>query len=153
MDVIWHQQDLAVRDKLDAYGFVFADLDSQVDKLKLIRDKIQVIQKRIDTARTHMKARLNFLSNGEPLRGNIYSFLPYQSTHKVITDTTKLGDSESYLTIEIRRDYWKDLLYSQYGRLEGDFPFEIKKETAKVSELPDNHPALSILTEPSVRIT
>ena len=146
-DLIWQEKSLALKDKLDAYGFVFTEFDSQEAKLKYLKDKMQSISKRIEKARASMKARLNYISEGNVLKGNIFSFHPFMTTHTIIADPSQLKSDEIYLTIEIRKDWWEELL------LDKSFPYEIKKEGARISDLPDNHPALSISHEPSVRIT
>lgn len=155
MDVIWQEKDASIKQKLDNYGYLFVDLDKDEDKLKTIKEKVQSGLKRVEKVRARLKARLHYLSEGKPLRGTLFSFHPYQTAHKVIGDPTKLSSSESYLTIEIRKDHWESLL-SSYN----DIPWEpdaleysIKKESARVSELPENHPAITIINEPSVRMT
>lgn len=159
MDLIWQEKDVAVKDKLDAYGYVFTDLKAEENKLKEIRTKIQFALKRIESTKKKLKVRLNFLSDGESLRGNVFSFHPYTSIHKIINTPEALLDSEIYLTIEIRKDYWKALTsalneWNHKNNIpEDNIEFQIKKEEAKLTQLPDNHPAITIVGEPSVRIT
>lgn len=159
MDLIWQQKDVAVKDKLDAYGYVFTDLKADESKLKDLRSKIQSALKRIENTRKRLKVRLNFLSNGETLRGNMFSFHPYTSTHRIVNVPEALLDSETYLTIEIRKDYWETLRATlnnwnkENGIPEDNVKFHIKKVDANVSELSEDHPAVLTIGEPSVRIT
>lgn len=152
-DIIWKDTDLAIRDKIDSYGFVLDGFEAQERRLKEFQDKLRLGFKRIDATREKLKRRLNDIANrmGEKhLRGNVYSFHPFESSRRVIAHSELLKDNEIYLTIEIRKDYWESLI-GQRDKI--TFPFEIKGSKGKVSELPDGHPAVETIHNPSVRIT
>jgi len=179
LDLIWQQKDLAVKEKIDAYGHLFTELDAEEAKLKALKDRIAASQKRIDALRVKLKSRLYSFSNGEPLRGTIFSFLPYESTHKMITNPELLSSSERYLTIEITEEHWDKLIkgfenyqesigkeYSieavngvavespvELNTLESYATWKIISTKGKVSELSDDHPAIVVIKEPSVRIS
>lgn len=163
-DIIWKDTDLAIKDKVDSYGFVLDGFEAQEQKLKEFQDKLRLGFKRIDATRERLKRRLNDIANrlGEKhLRGNVYSFHPFESSRRVITHPELLEDNERYLTIEIRADHWETLIKSygdymeEYGRLDevSELKFDIKGTKGKVSELPDGHPAVETIHSPSVRIT
>jgi len=153
-DLIWKATDLAVRDKLDSYGYLFAELDAEKKKLDFIKtngvEKLQSAISRVESLSKKLKLRLNTLSNGEALRGHIYSFHPFISTTSYIEDVEKLSPNETYLTIEIRQDYWDALLSDK--QYDTKISFDIKKRAGKVSELQDKHPAVKTVLTPSVRV-
>jgi hypothetical protein len=155
LDLIWQQNDLAIKDKLDAYGQLFDELNAEKKKLSFLKeggvDRIRVAMHRIESLEIKLKRRLNMLSSGSKLKGNLYSFNPFLSRQRTLKYPELLKSDEAYLTIEIREDYWNALL-------DGDVlpsmpPFNIKKRTAMITELPDDHPAVETVFTPSVRIT
>jgi len=151
-DLIWASKDLEVKDKLDSYGRLIDELAAEKKKLAEIKasgvSRVSEAMHRVEKLEQKIKTRLNFLSNGESLRGHIYSFHPYNSTTHTV-DVEKLSANEIYLTIEIRQDYWEEML-SRSG--EG-VVFSIKKKAGKVSELPEDHSAVMTVLTPSVRVT
>jgi hypothetical protein len=155
LDIIWQQKDLEVKEKLDAYGHLFTELDAEKKKLQAIKasgvDKVRAAEARVQNLEKRLKSRLNMLSNGESLRGHIYSFHPFESKVRTV-DVEKLSPPETYLTIEIRQDYWEHI-QSLIERFGYDPEFSIKKKIGKVSELSDEHPAVMTVLTPSVRIT
>lgn len=166
LDIIWEQKDVAVKEKIDHYGWVFLEIEAGENKLNLIQERIQVAKKRLSDLRTKLKARLNHFSNGEPLIGTAFSFHPYNTKHSSI-DVSKLNPSETYLTIEITKDKWikmVDAYYAQEGypitevngeliAVEESIGYTVKSEHGKVSELPEGHPAITVESNPSVRMT
>ena len=152
LDLIWKQNDLAIKDKLDTYGQLFDELDAEKKKLAFIKqsgvDRVQAATRRVEALELKLKRRLNLLSGGQKLKGNIYSFNPFLSRQRTLKYPEHLKPEETYLTIEIRADYWEQLNPS--GR---DLRWEVKKVTGKVSELPDDHLAIETVLTPSVRIT
>lgn len=151
-DLIWKQTDLAIKDKLDSYGQLFDELDAEKKKLALLKangiERIQTATKRIENLEKQLKQRLNYLSSGQKLSGNLYTFSPFLSRQRTLEHPEHLKPYETYLTIEIREDYWEQLDPGVHI-----LPYEIKKRTGKVSELPDDHPAVETALTPSVRIT
>jgi len=155
-DIIWLNQQLQIKDKIDAYGIVLTDLEIEQDKLKEFKrksnERIQAAINRAESKAKRLKSRLYNLSEGSPLRGHIFSFHPYIAKERKISEGHQTDDKYVYLTIEIRKDHWNDLL-SHQPCVMNDTYYSIKKETVKVSELPDDHPAIIEYQVPSVRIT
>ena len=166
LDLIWQANNIELKDKVDAYGHLFSELDAEETKLKQIKsdysERISKALNRVNSLRLRLKSRLNGLAGSDPLRGNLYSFHPYVSTHREISDINALSDSESYLTVEIRKDYW-NMLNQLFEVYQAEFSnrslatpkidYSIKSVKGKVSELPPDHPAVVTKLEPSVRIT
>jgi len=156
-DIIWSENSLALKDKLDSYGYLLDELDAEKKKLADIKvngvERVQAAQSRIDDLQKKLKDRLNHFANesGGALRGHIYSFHPFLSKHSYVNDVEQLSANEIYLTIEIRQDYWQRLLDAE--PTDSNIAFSIKKRVGKVSELPDNHPAVVTVCTPSVRVT
>jgi len=154
-DLIWQQNDLAIKDKLDTYGQLFDELDAEKKKLAILKasgvERIQAATRRIENLEQRLKQRLNLLSGGQKLKGNIYSFNPFLSRQRTLKYPEHLKPSEAYLTIEIREDYWEQLI--NFNVLPNTIHWEIKKRTGKVSELPEDHLAIETVLNPSVRIT
>jgi hypothetical protein len=150
-DLIWQSNDLEMKDKLDSYGYLFDELDAEKKKLAQIRAsgvlRVSEAARRVEKLEQKLKTRLNILSGGESLRGHLYAFHPFQSKARTV-DVEKLSPSETYLTIEIRQDYW-DKLHPEVG----EYPHSIKKRVGKVSELPDDHQAVETVLTPSVRVS
>lgn len=166
LDMIWEQKDIAVKEKIDNYGYVFLDIEAGENKLKLIQAKIQAAKKRLSDLTDRLKSRLNHYSNGEPLVGTVFSFHPYNTKHSSI-DVTKLELSETYLAIEITKDKWIKMVNAYYAQegypitevngepitVEPSIDYIVKSAYGKVSELPEGHPAIIVESSPSVRIT
>lgn len=154
-DIIWQQTDVAVKDKLDNYGYLLDELNAEKKKLQDIKssgvDRVQAAVARIENLQKKLKTRLNFLAEGESLRGHMYSFHPYLSKKAYINDVEKLSANETYLTIEIRQDYWEML--TTFNAIPNDIIWNIKKKVGKVSELSDNHSAVMTVLTPSVRVS
>ena len=158
-DLIWKQTELDIKDKIDSYGFVLDGLDAQENKLKEFQDKFKLGINKINTARERLKRRLNDVATrlGEAhLRGNVYSFHPFESSRRVIEHPELLKDNEIYLTVEIRKDYW-DRLFDSVKKLELTEDlytvYKIISSKGKISELSEGHPAVETINNPSVRIT
>lgn len=166
-DLIWQSTDIEIKDKLDSYGMLFDELAAEKKKLAEIKAngvrRVQEATNRVEALEIKLKKRLNYLSNlsgGKPLRGHTYSFHPYESTVRTLENPEQLKPEEAYLTIEIREDYWNELINSIEDLsitepwVEGfKSSFSIKKRTGKVSELSPEHPAIKTVLTPSVRIT
>lgn len=157
-DIIWLNQEVAIKDKIDSYGFILSEMEAEKEKIdktikKEANARIKAAVDRIDGRIQKLKSRLNHLSEGSPLRGHTYSFHPYIAKKRTISDITKLDDSQIYVTIEIRKDYLEQLLDAVES---ADVPadlYSVKKETGKLSDLPEDHPAIETVETPSVRIT
>ncbi len=151
-DLIWQNTELAIRDKVDAYGYVLIELNAELGKIKELKREATA---RISTAAVRMqlnidrlKQRLNHLSEGSPLRGHIYSFHPYLSVKRSV-DIDLVKDDQAYLTIEIKEAQWKELLDGASWVPE----YRVLKREAKVSQLPEDHPAVKLQKTASVRMT
>ena len=158
-DVIWQSNELDVRDKLDSYGHLIDELAAEKKKLAFIKasgvSRVSEATQRIEKLEQKLKARLNTLSGGESLRGHLYAFHPFNSKARTV-DVEKLSASETYLTIEIRQDYWEKMIEETSWINERVLPkdcFSIKKRVGKVSELPENHQAVATVLTPSVRVS
>lgn len=151
-DVIWRNQELQIKDKVDAYGYVLTELNAELEKIKELKReataRISGAVARVQSNIDRLKRRLNFLSEGSPLRGHIYSFHPYLSVKRSV-DIDMVEDSFIDMTIEIKEADWKELLNSAKVIPE----FKVLKRDAKVSQLPESHPALKSQRTASVRIT
>jgi len=157
-DLIWRNQELAIKDKVDAYGYVLTEMKAELEKIKELKReataRITAARDRVTGNIARLKLRLNSLSEGSPLRGHIYSFLPYISMRREV-DIKQVEDNLINLTIEISEANWNSMLSSAYGlRDPRDIPeFTILKRGAKVSQLPEDHPAMTTKRTASVRMT
>ena len=152
-DLIWRNQEIEIKDKVDAYGEVLSTLEADIEKLKYIKreagTRVSKALSRTEKTYARLKERLNFLSAGSPLRGYTYSFHPYQSEKREVWDISAVSSEHIYLNIEIKESLWKELLEV----MPHPMGYSIKKKFAKVSELPNDHPAVVVTRKPSVRIT
>ncbi len=156
-DLIWRNQELQIKDKVDAYGYVLTELEAELDKIKELKReataRISGAAGRVQSNIDRLKRRLNFLGEGSPLRGHIYSFHPYHSSRRKV-DINQVEDSLIDLTVELKEADWKNMLERAYGsRDPRDIPeFKVLKREAKVSQLPDKHPAVTSKITASVRV-
>jgi hypothetical protein len=162
LDLIWQNNNIELKSKIDEYGNLFTQLDAEQKALEFIKfandERVKKAIAKVINLRKKLKSRINMLSNNETLRGSIYSFHPFVATHREISDTNILLDSESYLTIEIRKDYWNTLLDCHNKMIDIDsnvkaIEYNTKSIKGKVSELSPNHPAVVTSLEPSIGIT
>ena len=151
-DLIWLNTELAIRDKVDAYGYVLVELNAELEKIKQLKReaiaRISMATVRVQSNIDRLKQRLNHLSEGSPLRGHIHSFHPYLSVKRSV-DMSLVKDDQAYLTIEIKEAMWKELLDSVSKVPE----YRVLKREAKVSQLPQDHPAVKLQKTASVRMT
>lgn len=153
-DLIWQNQELAIKDKVDAYGYVLTEIESELEKLKALKreasDRIQNAIQRSQSNIDRLKRRLHYLSEGSPLRGHLYSFHPYLGTKRTVEDINLVETNLVNLTIEISEASWNSLL----ERATSNLPeYKILKREAKVSQLPEFHPAVKSKITASVRVT
>lgn len=152
-DLIWQNQELAIKDKVDAYGYVMTELEAELDKIKELKReataRISGVSGRIQRNIARLKQRLHSLSEGSPLRGHIYSFHPYISERREIVDIEQVNDDLINVTVKLTEATWKELIASVAKVPE----FKILKREAQVSQLPEIHPALATKRTASVRIT
>lgn len=157
-DLIWRNKELAIKDKVDAYGYVLTEMNAELTKFKELKReataRITAAQSRILGNIARLKLRLNSLSEGSPLRGHIYSFLPYLSKRSEV-DIKQVEDNLINLKVEISEANWNSILFRAYGSSDPrDIPeFTILKREAKVSQLPEDHPAVTTKRTASVRMT
>lgn len=151
-DLIWRNQELQIKDKVDSYGYVLTQLNAELEKFKELKReataRISGATARVQSTIDRLKRRLNFLSEGSPLRGHIYSFHPYLSVRRSV-DINKVEDSLINMTVEIKESDWKELLDSAKVIPE----FKVLKREVLASQLPDDHPALKLQRTASVRVT
>jgi len=152
-DLIWQNQELAIKDKVDAYGYVMTELNAELDKIKELKReataRISGVSGRVQNNIARLKRRLHSLSEGSPLRGHIYSFHPYISKRREIIDMDLVNDDLVDMTVRLKEADWKELLASVATIPE----FKVLKREAQVSQLPEIHPALATKRTASVRIT
>lgn len=158
-DIIWQNQEIAIKDKVDAYGYVLSELEAELKKLSEIkREALARIQKAIDRAENdtaRLKQRLHYLSGGSPLRGHIYSFHPYLSEKREVANIDLVEDDLVDLTIKMKVRDWNKLL-DAFARVHQDLrvpEYKVIKRDTLVSQLPDNHPAVIVRRKQSVRVT
>ncbi len=151
-DLIWQNQELQIKDKVDSYGYVLTELKAELDKIKELKReataRISVASARVQNNIERLKRRLNFLGEGSPLRGHIYAFHPYESARTSV-DISQVEDNLINLTVELKEAQWKELLASAKVIPE----FKVLKREAKVSQLPDKHPAVTTKRTASVRVS
>lgn len=158
-DLIWRNQELKIKDKVDAYGYVLTELKAELEKIKELKReataRISGATARVQSNIDRLKRRLNVLSEGSPLRGHIYSFHPYLSAKRSISDINMVEDSLVNLTIEITEANWNSILSRAYGLQDPrDIPeYKTLKREVKVSQLPNDHPAVKTKRTASVRVT
>lgn len=160
-DLIWQSKDLQVKDKLDSYGYLIDELSAEKKKLAFMKaegvTRVSEATRRIEKLEQKLKTRLNTLSGGESLRGHLYAFHPYISKTRTV-DVEKLLTNETYLTIEIRQDYWEEIYngwkaHCDYWDVKPEHHFSIKRRAGKVSELSEDSKAIVTVLTPSVRVS
>ena len=167
--LVWESNELDIKQKIDAYGQVMLMFEEQTSYLKNLKNQIASKASAVEKRKARLKARLNVLCQDEPLRGNLYSFLPY-ITRRKHARIEELSEDEIYVTVELKLKDWNRLLTAfqegwytpdpETGKMDSldviardDIGAREIKRSYKVSELPSNHPAVFEENERSVRIT
>jgi len=151
LELLWESTDIELKDKIDSYGYVLDNLVGEREKLKAA--KTQVVSRvsaaldRLDRTEDSMKRVLHKLSDGESLRGRLYSFHPFMSKTSQIRDLDLVDKKQVTITVELNQKDWEDLIE---GR---NINYAIKKRTTRIKDLPINHPAIETKVTPSVRVT
>lgn len=158
MDLIWQNNELELKDKVDSYGNLILHTETAIEELDKIKEIIDKRKKRNTSLIERLKRRIAKVADGLTLRGNLYTFSPYISTKHFIKEPALLKPEETYLTIEIKEDHWNQI-WEVYGQSmfednqTSNVSFKIISKKGKVSELPEDHPAVGVTKTPSVRIT
>lgn len=151
-DLIWQNQDIAIKDKVDAYGYVLSNLKAEQDMIKQIKkeanERVKQAQLRVENAQDRLKSRLNYLSEGSPLRGHVYSFHPYLAKKRTV-DIDFVEPEDILVTVEMSQDL-VDILQSDIRFMN---KIKISSKRVRVTDLPDEHPAVTIIQTPSVRMS
>jgi hypothetical protein len=157
LEQYWNNNEIELKSKIDGYGHVLEQLNADIDKLKLIKKQrtiaIDAAIKRTENEIEKIKTRLHYHCNEQPLRGNEYSFHPYNSVTTESINEEKI--EEEYGSYILPGLSWIE--YNQV--LETIKDDGLKKKLSRpvrkfrVSDLPENHPALNKKVTPTVRIT
>lgn len=146
MSLVWEQANLDIKEKIDSYGYAMSRLENEKNILQELKERISAQTKTVERAVNNMKARLFTYADGKPLRGIIFNFLPYL-TKRSRVNLDELEDKYKYVSVEMKLEDYKGIV----ERLQSDH--KVIKYYAKVSEIPEGHPAVSFENEPSVRVT
>ena len=173
LEKVWEDNQIELKAKIDSYGYAIQTLTQAIDMLKekkKIRDeRIKDAIKRLEINVEKMKQRLHHHSNGEPLRGDEWSFHPYTSAVTKSIDTSKVEDE--YISYVIPRlsqaeyDYLIEDVRMDIEGAKGNADYEAltllqpllqkiigAEMDVKTSDLPKEHPALVKEYKSSVRI-
>lgn len=156
-DIIWANNELEIRDKIDAYGFILQSLSAENEKLlaivkPVINEKIGSKVKSIEGRIERIKKRLFTLSDGKSLRGNLFSFHPYESTRHTLGDVNKIEDEYIIASVEMPYSLYKSLCSWDLTK-EAKESIVLKNKKVRITDLPENHPEIIKVKKPSVRIT
>lgn len=157
LNELWNNNEYAIEEKVDSYGMVFLRIASEIAKLKELKEKVlakfeNAINKQTSITE-RLKTRLHFLANGQPLRGELFSFHPFNSVTRTIQDYDLLDDDQRYYLVQMKASIWKQLLSDSSVELTEDKDYSIKKTIGYVSLLPDGHKAIVEDIKPSIKIT
>lgn len=160
LEAQWANNSIELADKIDAYGFVYDEMKAGIDSLKAkentLKTRIKAAIHRLEVEKERIKQRLHLYAteSGGPLRGNEYSFHPYQSVNRSV-DLSKVEDELlSYTLPRLTYSEWRYLVDNikdqpaLWSKVMND-----KKVSCNVTDLPDGHPAIIASIKPSVRIT
>lgn len=155
LERLWNQNDMDLKRKVDSYGFVLDELSNALKNIKAKKkdrdEKVKKAVVRIEREVDHIKARLNYFCNGQPLRGNEYSFHPYNSVDREINPLKITEDDKmKYCRVNLEMSYglWYFIKRS-LSITDGSFTEKLKVLT---SDFPDSHPALVEDIKLSVRV-
>lgn len=162
---LWQNNEMALADKIDNYGRVVKGLEAKRDVLKAEIDSVkESLSKKISAVDNHInriKERmftycpLDEDGKPQPLRGNIYSFLPRISVKKTVPDIEKVEEKFRTITLDVRGQDLLDTLKSlktTRKKFEKMLNPVSVKERALLADLPSKkkgdeeilHPAISV---------
>lgn len=148
LDKVWENNQIELAEKVDNYAWVLKHLDSVIANLKERKNKATQIIKSTENLQKRIKDRLNYycVQSGGPLRGHEYSFHPYLTKSRAVIQS-KVEDKYRKVVIEMPLDEYRMLAH--LGVPKG---WTISHPEVKVSELPEDHPAITKDETPSVRM-
>jgi succinate dehydrogenase flavin-adding protein (antitoxin of CptAB toxin-antitoxin module) len=157
LELYWNNNEIELKSKIDGYGHVLEQLDADIVKLKMIKKQrglaVDAAIKRTETEIEKIKTRLNYHCDGKSLRGHEYNFHPFNS---MVTESI----NEELIEEEYGNYILPGLSWIEYNQLlEAVKDDNLKKKLSKsvrkfkISDLPENHPALNKRITPTVRIT
>ena len=148
LEKIWEDNEIELKAKIDAYGYILDDIDSRKKFLKDKMDKIKDIMKSLERTEKELKQRLHNVSNNDILQGKEYKFNPYISMRREVNMDLVEPERKKYI---VTMDYnW----FTQFEAIanidynEAEYTYTTK---CNVTDLPENHPAIVINLEHTVR--
>jgi len=155
LERLWNQNDIDLKRKVDSYGFVLDELSNALKNIKAKKkdrdEKVKKAVARIEREVDRIKARLNYFCNGQPLRGNEYSFHPYNSVEREINPLKITEDDKmKYCRVNVELSY--GLWFMIKNHLSISENSYIEKLKVLQSDFPADHQAIEADIRPSVRM-
>lgn len=170
LDSMWEDNSIELKDKIDRYGYTLEDLKASIDIIKQRKKERDSRTKqaidRIEQEMEHIKTRLNYFCDNKPLRGNEYSFHPFNSTVADKVDIAKVGPEFGSYTIAVNNNGRMLLMKALESFIQSPVNKEVympeyellklslagAERKVNMSDLPAGHPAIKFNIKPSVRM-
>lgn len=148
LEKIWRDNEIAIKAKIDSYGYVLDEIDSKIDFIKRKEETLKELRKKLEKETDNIKRRLNMISQEIPLEGNEYRFKPYNSVNRTVDIYQVEPELKRYI---VNMDYKRFQEFESMVNL--DIADNIYTYTTKVNvtDLPEDHPAIVANIAPTVR--
>jgi hypothetical protein len=150
LDTVWENNLTELAEKVDSYAWVLKHLDSDIANIRDRKQKADRIIRSIINQQKRIKERLHYYCDqvGGPLRGHEYSFHPRMSIKREI-DISKVEPEKLRITVTMMKDQYL-LLKRVLEESSVSIPMETGEVTCNVTDLPEDHPAISKEETPTV---
>ena len=158
LELIWNENNASLAEKIDAYGFIIKNMESNLKRLdelgKELDEKVKLKYDSISKNKARILARLHGLIDEGGVKGNLFKIKPVFRKERNV-DVTKIEDKFLYQVIEVRLDWWKELLNRIKEICWETQPYfrNIGSPKFKISELPEGHSAVETVLFPSCQIS
>jgi sugar-specific transcriptional regulator TrmB len=150
LDSIWENNQMELAEKVDNYAWVLKHLDSVIENIRERKRKADKIIKSIANQQKRIKTRLHYYCEqvSGPLRGHEYSFHPRISVKREV-NIDKVEPDKLRITVTMMKDQYL-MLRKVLDESGISIPMETGEATCNVTDLPENHPAITKEETPSV---
>lgn len=150
LDTVWENNQMELAEKVDSYAWVLKHLDSVIVNIRERKQKADRIIKSLTNQQKRIKERLHHYceQTGGPLRGHEYSFHPRISVKREVM-VDKVEPERLRISVTMMKDKYL-LLRKLLAEFDVSIPMDVGEMACNVTDLPEDHPAISKEETPTV---
>lgn len=141
LELMWNENQQSLQQKADSFGYLIKGMEGTIARLKELKEvattKIKTTENRIDG----IKQFMYHASGGNKLKGDVYSFSPYESNTREVNEIELKQEDFNY---ELKMDYnmFQRICKSVGSELACELDIIAKRKAPTVTQLPEGHSAI-----------